>query len=132
MDLDELLEELDNTKLKIAPAKTTDTRKKLEVLQSIPISSTNVNRPPQNNYAEWENDGKLITIVNKNSPTMQRGTQKNNLMNICDVLDLDDLTPVGVTGCIDGINGRSRALACNLNEDSWEADILDALKENNI
>lgn len=56
-------------------------------------------------------------------------------MNICDVLDLDDLTPVGTlkgSGDPTAINGRSRALACNLNEDSWEADILDALKENNV
>ncbi len=57
----------------------------------------------------------------------------NNIMNIQDVLDLDELTPVGIkTGEYQMINGRSRALASNLNEDSWEADILDALKENNM
>ena len=53
-------------------------------------------------------------------------------MNICDVLDLDELTPVGGAKGAPQLNGRSRALACNLNEDSWEADILDALKENNV
>ena len=47
---------------------------------------------------------------------------------------MDELTPVA--GIRTGeyqipVNARSRALASNLNEDSWEADILDALKENN-
>ncbi len=105
MDLDELLEELENTK----------------------------------NMSNWENQPQyhkhtsIVAGANKSShQVVQRSTLGNNIMNIQDVLDLDELTPVGIkAGEYQMINGRSRALASNLNEDSWEADILDALKENN-